>query len=504
MTDFPDLKIKALVNFPANVLDGVGVDVVKVNGNFQINIDFSDFVPPVTVISPADVPHTNALLWNSVTGVYTLTTITALTGTLPDAPSDGSTYGRKVNAWTPVLPLSGGTMTGLAGFPLGATALTPAAGDNSSNVATTAFVAANVADALAYSGMQINGAMDVSQEKGLTASSTTGNSIVDGWLLGFTLSGGGAVSAQQVVSSAQILQWGFSNTIAMSVTSPQASLTGSDSVQVVHRIEGYRSSRLAWGTSKAQPITVGFWTAHHRTGVYSVSFRNSANDRSYATTYTQAAADTWQYNVVTIPGCTDSTWLTNNAIGISVLFCLAAGPTVTVPSANTNTWVSGFYVAAPGIATSLAASDFFRITGVVVLPGIEAPSAARSALIMRPFDQELLTCQRYYQKTYPYADAPGKNYGTFGGGGAFLLYNYVASTYAGTNWFFQAKCNSPTVKIYSPFTGAVGNMRLQGGAIDVAAIAANAINTQAVLGVNGVSVPAGDILWMHATADARL
>ena len=46
-----------------------------------------------------------------------------------------------------------------------------------------------------------------------------------------------------------------------------------------------------------------------------------------------------------------------------------------------------------------ATSDRFRITGVVLLPGTEAPSAARSPLIMRPFDQELVTCQRYYYKT---------------------------------------------------------------------------------------------------------
>jgi hypothetical protein len=37
-----------------------------------------------------------------------------------------------------------------------------------------------------------------------------------------------------------------------------------------------------------------------------------------------------------------------------------------------------------------------RISGVTVLPGIEAPSAARSPFIMRPFDQELVTCQRYF------------------------------------------------------------------------------------------------------------
>jgi hypothetical protein len=45
-----------------------------------------------------------------------------------------------------------------------------------------------------------------------------------------------------------------------------------------------------------------------------------------------------------------------------------------------------------------AAADVFRLTGVIVLPGNEAPSAARSPFVMRPFDQELVICQRYYQR----------------------------------------------------------------------------------------------------------
>ena len=74
-------------------------------------------------------------------------------------------------------------------------------------------------------------------------------------------------------------------------------------------------------------------------------------------------------------------------------------PTSTAPSANT--WVAGTYDAAPGQVNAVAATaDLFLITGVVVLPGIEAPSAARSPLIMRPFDQELVTCQRYYYKIH--------------------------------------------------------------------------------------------------------
>jgi hypothetical protein len=160
-------------------------------------------------------------------------------------------------------------------------------------------------------------------------------------------------------------------------------------------IEGYRTARLAWGTPNAQPITIGFWSSHNRTGSYSVAVVNGSSTRSYAAVYTQTAANVAQYNTVTIPGDTAGTWASDNTIGMFINFTLAAGSTYVAPAANT--WAAGYYLAVPGQVNGVAAtSDIFRITGVVILPGIEAPSAARSALIMRPFDQELVTCQRYY------------------------------------------------------------------------------------------------------------
>jgi hypothetical protein len=55
-----------------------------------------------------------------------------------------------------------------------------------------------------------------------------------------------------------------------------------------------------------------------------------------------------------------------------------------------------------------------QITGVIVLPGLEVPNAARSPFIMRPYDAELLTCKRYYCKTLAglraYASAAGGFY----------------------------------------------------------------------------------------------
>jgi hypothetical protein len=101
MTLLPKVKLKAQVNFPATVRDGTGIDVVKANGSYQFDLDFSDFAPPVGSVS--DAVHQNALLWNSVTGSYTLAPMALLSGgSLPDAPNDGQQYGRQSLGWTAI------------------------------------------------------------------------------------------------------------------------------------------------------------------------------------------------------------------------------------------------------------------------------------------------------------------------------------------------------------------------------------------------------------------
>jgi hypothetical protein len=77
MTDFPDLKIKALISFPATVLDGKGIDVVKANGNYQFNLAYDDFAPPLA--SVPDAAHQTALIWNTLTGVYALVPVSLFT-----------------------------------------------------------------------------------------------------------------------------------------------------------------------------------------------------------------------------------------------------------------------------------------------------------------------------------------------------------------------------------------------------------------------------------------
>ena len=246
-------------------------------------------------------------------------------------------------------------------------------------------------DAMAYSGLQINGGMEVNQ---LTTTTVPSGYVIDNWV---GSRGGSSTLTFGLYPGFGTAALGLTSFLAMLVTTAQTTLTGTDYAEFVQVIEGTRVSRLAWGTASAQPITIGFWTCHYRTGTYSVAVRSVATPiRSYVTTYTHNAPGVWQYNVVTIPGDTGGTWPTNNTAALLVDFVIACGPTYTTPTPGV--WAVGNYFAAPGQVNGIAAtSDVFRFTGVVVLPGIEAPSAARASLILRPYDQELRACQRYYE-----------------------------------------------------------------------------------------------------------
>jgi hypothetical protein len=358
-------------------------------------------------------------------------------------------------------------------------------------------------DALAYNGMQINGGFTVSQEKGLGAGVTAfGSYICDGWMM--TGAGTQVVSSSVLAGTAAMLAIGLTNCLAAAVTGSAPSLGATDSTTFLQRVEGYRVARLGWGFPSAQPITISFFTAHNRVGTYSVVARNSAATRSYATTYTQNVSDALEYKSVTIPGCTDGVWATDNTIGLLLQFAMACGTTQTAPSANS--WLAGVYVAAPGQVNAVAANtDRFRLTDVVVLPGIDVPSAARAPLIIRPYDQELLTCKRYYEKTYPYANPPGTN--GVGGSECRIIpsSSIVSGMFYGGVRFPVGKRATPTVTIYG-YAGAVGQVSNMGG-VDLGANTAvqyGQTENSFTLGSNAAATTTGNAINFHWVADARL
>jgi len=261
-------------------------------------------------------------------------------------------------------------------------------------------------DALAYNGMQINGSMEVNQETGPALIPNAGDRVpVDTWRVTYSHPTAAFTVTQAGTGNTPIANGVFfQNFIVLTATTAMASIAAADYAHLLHYIEGYRAARLGFGTAAAQPLTIGFWVYCTAGGVASVSIHNRTHDRSYVTPVSVTAA-TWQYKTITVPGCTDGVWERTNQHGLGLFFNFACGTNF---SGAANTWVNGNLLTAPGATNFFAAANSaVYITGVVVLPGIEAPSATRSPLIMRPYDQELLTCQRYWR---PIVAASGAAY----------------------------------------------------------------------------------------------
>lgn len=184
----------------------------------------------------------------------------------------------------------------------------------------------------------INGDMRIAQ-RGTSAVTGNGDFPVDRFFV--VHSTDGAFSAQQDSSAPA----GFINSLKVTTTTADTSLTTTQQLVVSHRVEGLNVADLAWGTADARTVTLSFWVRSSLTGTFGGSLRNSAANRSYPFTYSIFVADTWEYKTVTIQGDTSGTWLTTTGIGFRVDFGLGAGPD---RSGTAGAWVGANHVSATG------------------------------------------------------------------------------------------------------------------------------------------------------------
>jgi hypothetical protein len=360
-------------------------------------------------------------------------------------------------------------------------------------------------DALAFSGMQINGGMEVSQElgnTGLTLPNATGRNVCDGFAAAYSQAAATAVFTASQYDGAGVVS-GFRTAIRMNASTASAMAGANDFATIYTVIEGYRVSRLALGSSSASPFTVSFWVLCPIAGTMTVMATNVGADRSYLVDV-HVATTGWEYKTINIPGDVMGAWNNTNIAGLTIYFTFGCG---SAQRGITNAWLGGSALKGSPATTNFFATNGNQVmlTGVIVLPGIAAPTAAQSPLIMRPFDQELALCQRYYEKTYPVSDVPGTAYGNFIGGGVFSANVYAVNSYSFLpTWTFRAiKRVAPTCKVYSPWTGNAGGIRSQLSG-DIPAFVSSIGTNSVQLGVNNTTLGASDNIYGHGTADARL
>ena len=186
---------------------------------------------------------------------------------------------------------------------------------------------------------------------------------------------------------------GFSNSFKITSSSAYTPTSG-NYFYVGQRIEGNNWKHLEYGTSNAKTVTISFWVRSSITGTWSGIVKNSSQDRTFPWEYTISSANTWEKKSVTVIGCPDGTWATDNTDSAWIYFCIGSSTSGTTYLGSANSWQSSNLIGTTG-SNSLPNTNgaTWYMTGLQVELGTQM-----TEFEYRSFNEELSLCQRYYYK----------------------------------------------------------------------------------------------------------
>jgi hypothetical protein len=291
-------------------------------------------------------------------------------GSFPDAPSDGTTYGRMNAGWLPITNIAVRYDT--------AQALTSA---------QQAQARANIG--VLKRNYIINGAMMVSQEWGSALINVTARYPVDLFVVYVNATG----LSWQTSQVASLTPAGSPYRLRFTSGNAHAAVASGEYLFIDTRIEGHRIADLKFGNTQAKTITIRFGCNAPVAGTYSVTVYNSqSTPRAYVSEYVIAAGEVGVDVVksVTIPGDVAGTWATDNTLGLDVRFALLADPAACS--------APGSWISTSNILGSIHQTNIFALAGgsfdlfdVGLYEGSVAP-----AFQVPDYASELSACRRYF------------------------------------------------------------------------------------------------------------
>ena len=336
----------------------------------------------------------------------------------------------------------------------------------------------------------INGDMQIAQRGTSTASITTaGYYTADRWGLDITTLGTWTMSVENDAPTGS----GFRKSAKVNCTTADASPAAGDSFLFQQIIEGQNLQHIKKGTANAEQLTVSFWVKANVTGTYIAFLQDTDNTRSVSKTYTINASATWEYKTITFPADTTGAFDNDNNGSLYLRFVLGAGSNWTSGTRN-ETWASLTLAnLAAGQTANLASatSNYWQITGIQLEVGDTA-----TPFEFKSIEDELVECQRYYEKTYNLETALGTGVAP-GWAGAVTS---SATTETGGHSFKVTKRGTPTITLYNAISGASGAVyRVSDGA--------NLSATVNYIGNNSfglINVSSNNSFYYHYVANAEL
>jgi len=251
----------------------------------------------------------------------------------------------------------------------------------------------------------INGAMNVAQRG--TSSTGVGGSdgyfVCDRWNFAQATNAGRLTMTQD--SSAPS---GFANSLKLACTTADTSIGADEAALIQQRIEGQNLQAFAKGTSDAKPFVLSFYVKGNASATYTAELFDNDNSRGNGQTFN--VTTDWTRVELTFPA--DTTGAFGDDANASLFFniWLHAGSTYTGGTFNNGTWTTTSNAnVRVGDGTSFfdSTSRTFFITGVQLEVG-QNPTEFEH----KPFAQDLLEAQRYYETGVVGSTGSGNALGT--------------------------------------------------------------------------------------------
>lgn len=286
------------------------------------------------------------------------------------------------------------------------------------------------------------------------------------------------------------------NSLLYNLTLAQA-VIGAGDYNFIHQVvEGYNWSGLA-----QRPITLSFWIKATLPGIYSACLLAGTN-YSYVSDFTINNANTWEKKVINAPA---SPAASNNSyvggIGVQVIINIVGGVNFQVTPTQLNTWaLTGNFCSPNQINGVQAANVNFRVTAIQ----LEAGSIA-SEFERRTIQEELILCQRYYEKTFNQGVAVAQNLGLSSGEVIFRAIQNGNNANSLFQKFAVIKRTTPNIILYNP-AALNAQVRDETGAFDCSgSTGVDPRHSHFLINcTQNVGTATGNLLGVHWTAEAEL